>query len=1072
MELLQSVPEDAFIARLSNEKLSNVRALGFVHWIGEYQPFHKLHESLAQLGEEEKRPIRLLLTGPSETSEVADFLRKLKRPSRIRDLKNGAVIEMTASASEVKNLSKSPAVLWIEPAPEFHLFDEVADRICEGPNGGHRTQVQALGFTGEGVSVAVADSGLNNGNAATMHPDLTGRVDKFLYYGTLTDAADENGHGTHFRGFVAANGATGEADENGFLYGLGMAPQAHIVVQRVFDAVGIFEAPPSNETLTRDAVQAGAIIGSNSWGSDSEGRYDISAMEFDALVRDADAETDGDQPYIIEFSAGNRGPTPQTVGSPAVAKNVIATGASENDRAYLDSEETGIDTIWQSSSRGPAQDGRIKPDLVAPGTYIASCRSASSPPMDDFAWKSISDRYVYIGGTSQAGAHVSGGAAVFVQYYREVHGGKTPSPALVKAALINSAADMVDTNGNTGPVPNNDEGWGRLDIAALLNGQRKFEYVEQTNLLATGETFEKRFMVVSSAMPLKVTLAYTDVPAFPGAIPALVNDLDLEVISPSGIVYHGNRFLNGVSIPNATAGDSVNNVEGVHLATPETGEYILRVKGVNIPKDARRDTEKIDQDFALVFSGDLTTPGVGVVAFDRSRYTAPGRIQVNLIDTDLSGKSSTSVVFSNLTHPQKISLTLHASDSPGVFTGSVATAAPPWNSAGMRLTHGDFLEVVYQDLSPAHTSIATAIADLVPPTIRNISASNRLTTETIRWTTDEPASSILICTTNGGIFGTFTNSVLTTDHAITIRQLSPNITYQYYVLSVDEAGNTSTDNNGGRFYSFQPAGTPSVLLVNNYISNTASEDIPVTVYTDALDQTGASYEVWDEAENGSPGLNILKKYRVVIWRINDNAYYGTGLSPEEMDMIQQYLNGGGAFLMSSMEILSRIGETPFRTNVLHVTGFTSNAVDNFSTPDRDHTVPSIQGLPFDSLAPGINVTLDYSAYPYRGETIDPDVSDTFTPATNAVPFLFEPVSGRCVGMRFPRTGDDSQGRIVFLSFPIDAVPMEGDPRSSRAGLLQGILEFLAPGLNGYCQYRSEQRCIYRAIQVGDRSRRS
>src|SRR6185503_5352542 len=109
------------------------------------------------------------------------------------------------------------------------------------------------------------------------------------------------------------NGATGETDEGadaglfdddgdpfddeedpgetptgpGALYGLGVAPKAHIVVQRIFDGAGGFEAPPSNEALTRDAVQAGAVIGSNSWGDDVQGRYDISAAEFDALVRDA-----------------------------------------------------------------------------------------------------------------------------------------------------------------------------------------------------------------------------------------------------------------------------------------------------------------------------------------------------------------------------------------------------------------------------------------------------------------------------------------------------------------------------------------------------------------------------------------------------------------------------------------------------------------------------------------------------------------------------------------------------------------------------------------------------------------
>src|SRR5207244_11961794 len=125
--------------------------------------------------------------------------------------------------------------------------------------------------------------------------------------------------------------------------GFGVAPKAQLGAQRSFDGVGGFEPPDTFETLTRNAVQAGAVVGSNSWGDDTQGRYDLSAMEFDALVRDADAQTPGDQPYILEFSAGNAGPGAQTIGSPAVAKNVIATGASQNDRLdffiYADGED-------------------------------------------------------------------------------------------------------------------------------------------------------------------------------------------------------------------------------------------------------------------------------------------------------------------------------------------------------------------------------------------------------------------------------------------------------------------------------------------------------------------------------------------------------------------------------------------------------------------------------------------------------------------------------------------------------------------------------------------------------------
>src|SRR5206468_3378025 len=118
-----------------------------------------------------------------------------------------------------------------------------------------------------------------NGDAATMHPDLLGRTPAFFYYGALTDAADEHGHGTHVAGIVAGNGATGETDDNGHLYGLGVAPGANIIAQRIFDADGNFEGPTNGfPQMTKDATDAGAAVGSNSWGDDVQGRYDVNAM--------------------------------------------------------------------------------------------------------------------------------------------------------------------------------------------------------------------------------------------------------------------------------------------------------------------------------------------------------------------------------------------------------------------------------------------------------------------------------------------------------------------------------------------------------------------------------------------------------------------------------------------------------------------------------------------------------------------------------------------------------------------------------------------------------------------------
>ena len=644
VELVRYVPDDAFVARFNNVPVGVVKALPFVHWVGEFSVDRKVHPRLQQRLQakpgQELAAVSVLVSPTAAPGEVADAQRRLQGLVRVSRSRLGVVLRGTMPAAQVQALAESSAVLWVEPAPQIKLYDEVAAKIVAGDGGTHTLFTQFYGFDGAGVTVAVADSGLNNGDIASMHPDLAGRVVKLLFYGSLTDAADEHSHGTHVTGIIAGNGAVGETDENSALYGLGVAPQARIVAQRIFDGLGNFEFTDPFETLTRDAVRAGADIGSNSWGDDTQGSYDLTAAEFDALVRDADALAPGDQSYILEFSAGNAGPGPQTIGQSGRGQERHCHGRFEQRSRRVFIYADGPDAMADFSSRGPCEDGRIKPDLVAPGTWIASLKSASAT--DENAWAAISDAYMYQGGTSQAGPQVSGAAAVLVQYLRDLYGLAKPSPALVKAALINSATDM-DDEVETGPAPNMDEGWGRVDLTEIILSSRSYELVDQTQLLITGQTYERRVIVAGTDEPLKITLTYTDVPGFPGAIPALVNDLDLEVEGPDGTVYRGNQFDQGESAPNAPSPDTINNVEGVRVGAPAPGEYIVRVRASHVAEDARNDTAAVDQDFALVISADIAPPGQGLVALDRPAYTAPGLIRLKVVDTDLAGQSSVTV---------------------------------------------------------------------------------------------------------------------------------------------------------------------------------------------------------------------------------------------------------------------------------------------------------------------------------------------------------------------------------------------------------------------------------------------
>ena len=1089
VELVKYVPDDAFIAKFNNVSPASVGALSYVIWVGPYQPKDKIHPRLAlaaQLAAQtnETVSINVLLSPSATAAEIADVRGHLLLVDHESRLRQGIIVRGELLPGQLDTLAQSSAVLWIEHAPKRKLVDEAASKLVGGDDGNVATPTvtEQLGFDGTGVTVCVADTGLDSGDTNTMHPDMRGRVTGFQYYGALTDGSDGYGHGTHCAGIVAGNAATGETDpDTGAFYGLGVASGASLFVERIFDADANEVSPfSSDETLTHDAVRRGVKIGSNSWGNDVQGEYDTDCAQFDELVRDAAADTAGDQPYILEFSAGNAGPDTQTIDSPACAKNVIATGASENVPGTLAMTyglyADGPDTMCDFSSRGPCADGRFKPDLVAPGSWIASAASSAAPNEASIAWSAIDNYYVYMGGTSMSGPHAAGAAAVFVQYYQNTHTNAVPSPALVKAALINSANELDEANGGPGPVPNNDEGWGRITLTNIIvtnfdSAPRYYQYLDQTVLLTNSQVYSQHIFVQGSDQPLKVTMAYTDVPGFPGALPALVNDLDLEVVGPDGTLYRGNQFGAGQSVPNAPSPDTLNNVEGVFLAQPTPGSYLVRVRASKVVQDAIASTPAIDQDFALVTSGNLTRPGVGIILLDQPSYTAPGIMQLEVLDAARAASNTVSVLVTNLTAHGSVSTLLQALGNYGAFTGAVATVTGTAGAEQIQIANGDNLEADYFDSTDTRR-IATAVADLVPPTISAVTATTDLGVLTITWQTSEPANSIVCYGTNiSDLNLAVTNAALVTSHIVKLTRLIPGKTYYFLVSSTDAASNTATNNNSGAFYAFIGLATPTVLLVDAY--DTVAEEangatvIPDSAYTNVLAAAGVSYGFWKVNARGYPQLADLQPFPVVIWRLTDDEVnYGVDadglpdptatnntLNAQQQFMIQTYLNGGGSFFMASMGILTQLGDASFARNVLQVAGFIQNPDPPAPDPtgDEDFGVPAILGAPA-SVANGVNVTLDYSSYPSFddgfGDVYGPDFSDTFTPAADATAITFESVSGKPCGMSYPDIGVDSPGRVVFMSFPFDAIPTNGTSPNNAVALLQNIINFLAPGVNG------------------------
>ena len=1075
VELLHYVPDDAFVALLEQVRVSSLRADPAIRWVGPYEPRHKMDPRLADLFGAQvvgRLPVRLLTRAGLGGEDLALVFRHLQGARRRALLGMGMTYEGSLNLAQLRVLAQSPAVLWIEPAPRMQLVDAVSTEVVAGDvrTPGGLAHVHRLGFDGRDVVVAVADSGIDSGDPVVLHPDLDGRLVALFSYDNLLDASDEHSHGTHCAGIVLGNGATGEVDDDGYLYGLGVAPGARLVGQRIFDGAGNYRPPPSFTRMVQDAVSVGAYVGSNSWGDYSGGQYDLTAAEFDALVRDADPDFPGDQQYVLEFSAGNSGPARQTILSPALAKNVIATGATQNNRFEFPLYGEGQEVMADFSSRGPTADGRIKPDLVAPGTWIASLRSLFAN--DNNAWGPISEYYLYQGGTSQSGPHVSGGAAVAIHWYEATRGVR-PSPALVKAMLINSAEDMGTAVipdgggffggdpddggggivvGDTDPVPNHDEGWGRMDLVTLIDSDRRFEFVEQDAGLVTDQVFERR-VVVGSGDLFKVTLVYTDVPALPAAIPALVNDLDLEVEAPNGDLYRGNAFADGESVANTFAADRLNNVEAVHLSEPPAGEWIIRVRAHNVVQDIRRRTTgEPEQDFVLVISGQLPGPGEGVISWDREAYRAPATATLRLVDRDLADESSVQVTVTSTTEPAGQSVQLNRVGTGGNFLGTVElTPDPPaGNDPRISVADGDQLIAVYRDASPPGDRRAVAQVDARPPVISDVTAVREFGRVRIQWNNSEPASSRVWFGTINAVTNVVSDPAFRLRPRVNLPPLEPGTTNFFYVAATDRAGNTTTNNNGGVFLRFVAPEPSAALLV--YSPETLFDLLAESPYpgmdywTSALDALHVDYEVWDTSvENRGPTAEELRPYRVVIWRPEE----GTGPVPGMTAAVRTYLASGGSLFVVSHDLLTRLQEVndqEFIRDVLHVEGF-----------QVDRGAVAIESVPGDIAGAGLRTFLDYAAFP-GGFLVDllfalngldgwTDVTDHINPLPDAAP-VFLQEDQRVVGLRYPRTGQDSTlGRVVFYAFPFEAVPLDAPAPNNRPTLLANALRFLSPELS-------------------------
>src|SRR5207248_7620561 len=138
--------------------------------------------------------------------------------------------------------------------------------------------------------------------------------------------------------------------------------------------------------------------------------------------------------------------------------------------------------------------------------------------------------------------------------------------------------------------------------------------------------------------------------------------------------------------------------------------YLVRVRAHKIAEDARLDTAAIDQDFALVISGDLARPGVGLVLLDRTNYTAPSVIHLTVLDPAKAGNSSVTVLVKSSSETAGETVTLAALGGYGAFTGTIQTVKGSASADGkIEIQNGDSIEADYVDASGTRrAALATA----------------------------------------------------------------------------------------------------------------------------------------------------------------------------------------------------------------------------------------------------------------------------------------------------------------------------------------------------------------------------
>ncbi|MCH2146288.1 MAG: S8 family serine peptidase [Phycisphaerales bacterium] len=790
MAIQNALGQGTYIVHLDTEQLNpkNVMAHANIKELLPLEPRWKLHHSL----DEGKIPhwtmpdtkhsdpvvaVYVMYHDDVDLAKAAESLQLhygAKTRSKV-ELINTIVVELPFSY--IEQLAEEDQVLYIEPAlPKFKELNDSNRNITQA----NQAQASPYGLDGDGVVVMVYDGGY----ALSSHQDFNGRL-------TVRDNAGLSNHATHVSGTVGGSGA-GNAKYKGMapavtIESYGFEQEGGLEEGFLYTDPGDLAEDYGDAINNHGAVLANNSIGTNtSWNGfpcDWTGNYGITSNLIDSVVR---GELGGDIRIIWangnERGSSNCGTSYVSTAPPACAKNHITVGAlNSND-----------ESMTSFSSWGPTDDGRIKPDISAPGCEDGSDGGVTSC--------SSSGGYTTMCGTSMACPTVTGLSALIMQDWRaQFPLAPDMRSSTLKALLAHTAADHFN------PGPDNQYGYGSVRVVDAVDHIRSGNFAE---LEVEQDGMVEMLVYLQEAGDVKVTIAWDDIPATPLVIPSLVNDIDLKVIDPEGGIHYPWTLdpANPGDPAVRTSEDHLNNIEQVQIDSASPGVYRVQVHGYSIQDG--------DQEFGLMASPLLIQcSSSGLASLDRTHYGKGATIGMQVVDCDLNESDDTiehvNVMLSS-SSGEEIILTLEESNpAAATFVGSAVLGSD------LSANEGDTIMLTYMDADDgqggSNVSVTDeATADFTSPEVNSVTITDVLTREaTVNVTTNEPTRATVYYGPSCDQLDGFASSVMMSEtHSIELSGLQDNFVYYFIVEVEDAGGNTGSDQNDGNCYTFVTADIP------------------------------------------------------------------------------------------------------------------------------------------------------------------------------------------------------------------------------------------------------------------------